>query len=567
MIILIVFLQFLINFSYSVTWSHLNISGLDGENSYSKNSLVSQWILNNDNIRYCVFIEDENFITKEEASIEIKSAFKNWLSSLNFYEKINLYKSKGFFKKINIDKIKTEELNCSFQKNNNNNYKVIALDNKNNLINTDKYITFIFKNENKINFYCQAYYDSNDKKAAKRALCGGSYDILFSIKPDALNKTIISPNLDVNTEIEFNIDFEEHQAIILISNKFGDSYSKVSLRKIKNMSLSQLEEFLTITVPNKVKILNKPYSYNEFIDELETLANFHSVTFTTIIHEIGHAFGLGDEYAGGLQQNNNINYMSSNTNKSIMKDCNIFYPTIDDVIGLTYLFDRLARRNINKRSFTNFNNCEHSIEVNNCVFYENEDFIILANGKRSELNFKINLKKPNIDKITIFDKKLSFDYLSSLIDELSKFSFIKKLELINNSIPGLAENISKLNNIQELTVSYNEIKHFTLDIFSLINLAKLNLSYNEIKIIPDDILKLKNLEYLDLSSNLIKKIPSNIKELEKLKYLNLKNNPLSLIEALAPNLEILAIDLDKLDEASKNLINQYKLNKPNLLIL
>ena len=79
------------------------------------------------------------------------------------------------------------------------------------------------------------------------------------------------------------------------------------------------------------------------LDAKEKCTRFDT-TFSTIVHELGHAFGLGDEYA--FSRTNLIDYTYGpdvrDISKSVMKDGNRLWPTCDDVLGLVFMFDRLS---------------------------------------------------------------------------------------------------------------------------------------------------------------------------------------------------------------------------------
>jgi len=70
---------------------------------------------------------------------------------------------------------------------------------------------------------------------------------------------------------------------------------------------------------------------------------------STLLHEMGHAFGLGDQYDAGLW-NNDVLYSTIKPRKSVMRcDSSVF--TCDDIDGMVSLFYRVKKQSITFKSF------------------------------------------------------------------------------------------------------------------------------------------------------------------------------------------------------------------------
>lgn len=74
-------------------------------------------------------------------------------------------------------------------------------------------------------------------------------------------------------------------------------------------------------------------------------ANYHELywsTYRVLFHELGHAIGLCDTYAGGIEHCDS-EYRSRKHPDSLMKHSNFLYPTDDDRQGVEQLITRFRR--------------------------------------------------------------------------------------------------------------------------------------------------------------------------------------------------------------------------------
>ncbi len=95
--------------------------------------------------------------------------------------------------------------------------------------------------------------------------------------------------------------------------------------------------------PNIIQSVSfaRPSSLRDF--SLHAQLDYRSVfwsTYPSLIHELGHSFGLCDTYEAKLKDACDPNYSSALQPESVMKDSSFFYLTDDDVTGIQRLFLR-----------------------------------------------------------------------------------------------------------------------------------------------------------------------------------------------------------------------------------
>eukprot|EP00833_Pecoramyces_ruminatium_P017410 jgi/Orpsp1_1/1191442/evm.model.d7180000085838.1 len=84
--------------------------------------------------------------------------------------------------------------------------------------------------------------------------------------------------------------------------------------------------------------------------------------------------------------------------------------------------------------------------------------------------------------------------VSTLPNEISKLTKLKKLILNDNSISIIPSTIGELKELEELELGKNNLINFNVNLSKLTKLKKLNLSINDIDSIPSSIGDLENLE-------------------------------------------------------------------------
>jgi len=122
---------------------------------------------------------------------------------------------------------------------------------------------------------------------------------------------------------------------------------------------------------------------------------------------------------------------------------------------------------------------------------------------------------------------VSYNQLSKLDFEFNSSNNILSLFLQHNKISFVAPKFFEyLEKCLKLNISYNLLETFSFSMQGLTNLRNLDLSHNKILTVPDEIKYLKNLSTLDLSNNSITSLPASLNELTKIEQLYVRNNRL-----------------------------------------
>jgi len=484
---IVIFLILLVNIKTVYPWSHKLLA--------LKQANFAIMLIDKKPLRYCSFIFDENLISKESAKMQINQAIFNWLKAINFYDKtINIYDKNLSI--INISEIEIKEISCSLKEGKDSFFRIEGRDKDNNtIIKSSDYISFFFSSRFNYSFYRQG------------AISGieGKYIVL-----------------------------EEDQGIIGI--QINDSYDD-TIKKIPDKD--KINYYLGDFVYQKINELygnsDSPlYYYGHFIDDINYKGKLTwNDTYSTILHEIGHAFGLGDEYGDGFVKNNEKHMSALRFKDSVMRSGLILFPSIDDVIGLVYLFDRLVNIDYSKRSF-NFKNYSTNLYNNEINFVkrgikiEYDTRSSLANRKhRISLNYdKVDYNHFTLNIFPLLKENFEYRYYSD-----SSRIYLGSLSITNSNLFYLPKGFY-FETLDFLDLSNNNLINIPSDIFRLINLEVLNLNNNSIKEIPAEISKLINLEVLLLENNKITELPKELLSLEKLKYIRLRNNNLKEIKSL-----------------------------------
>lgn len=169
----------------------------------------------------------------------------------------------------------------------------------------------------------------------------------------------------------------------------------------------------------------------------------------------------------------------------------------------------------------------------------------ILNYKNSNTSFLINLRGINYNKelektligleqLNPFSRlktrekinyiNLDSCELTSVPEEVFKFSNLSALSLDNNYLTTLPNSIINLHNLKRLYLSNNKIKILPSNMGCLTSLESIYLSYNQIESLPLSFENLKNLRSLYLKNNNLKTIPGTFRAL-KLSTFDLRNNP------------------------------------------
>ncbi|WP_258101417.1 leucine-rich repeat domain-containing protein [Marinoscillum pacificum] len=157
---------------------------------------------------------------------------------------------------------------------------------------------------------------------------------------------------------------------------------------------------------------------------------------------------------------------------------------------------------------------------------------------------QINLSHLELDKLEgpILNKQLHAIILDdNNFDRIPVFkfsSYLKYINLNNNSFKILSKDFEKYKNLWALSISNNQLTQLDINFKKLKNLEYLDLSFNYLSHIPNSISELHNLKTLNLSYNKLKTIPKELLTLKNLSYLNIEGNDYSQseIEEIQKNL-------------------------------
>jgi hypothetical protein len=266
----------------SLMWSHLKID-IDNNSACPSSSLIPKWIIDNQQIKYCVVLLDENRKNSlDTLRLQIEHAIGNWLSSINQYG-FDVYK--GRRRKINLARTQIMyQANC---------------------VNDGNTLVFLFIEEGRSLYGC----NQND-----------------------INK--------LQGEAKKTMDKLSSNPFITISSYYPDTILRMK-RNFKDNPQQALRDG-TLRASKDINYTSKEFC-NDYLAPLTGKDCSDYTTFNVIMHELGHAFGLSDEYGNDVFKDTKFRTEISYLSKSIMRDCNRLWPTCDDVQGLVFMFDRLSR--------------------------------------------------------------------------------------------------------------------------------------------------------------------------------------------------------------------------------
>ncbi|GEM_PF-1049523 len=146
----------------------------------------------------------------------------------------------------------------------------------------------------------------------------------------------------------------------------------------------------------------------------------------------------------------------------------------------------------------------------------------LYNLNKIKMFFDDPSNRPAIEWVT--EIELSERGIKAIPRQLSKFSNLQSLKLMNGEISFIPEWIGNLKNLRFLDLSFNCIQKIPDSLGNLTNLLKLDLRNNQINAIPDSLGRLTKLGSLDLGNNQIRTIPTTLSQLTKLYDFAINNN-------------------------------------------
>ena len=178
-----------------------------------------------------------------------------------------------------------------------------------------------------------------------------------------------------------------------------------------------------------------------------------------------------------------------------------------------------------------------------------------------DLYQKENKGKIKIEENSIVYLDASKIVLDSIYSSIGSFKNLRKLHLEDNGLENLPKEIGNLENLEILYLDNNNLKTLPKEIGALENLEELYLGENKLKELPKEIGNLKNLKTLYLDRNKLENLPKEIGNLKNLEILYLDNNHLKTLPkeiGNLENLEELSLWNNQLDQESKNLLNELR---------
>jgi hypothetical protein len=268
-------------------WSHQRMDVIEDKYSCNSSKFITSWIVNKKPFKYCISVTDKSkkFYELEGLKIQIDLAVKNWLTSIS-QNNFDVRDKTGT--KIDLTKVQTlYQENCD---------------------NDGQTLLFIFNDFSQGRYGCNLE-DLKNLPAPVQAI---------------IKKYPADPFLVIGDPDTFYRMYTSSSPSSLTA--FSKTLKEVSEKASKDVAYTS-----DVFCEQNLKL-----NAGEACPDFDT-------SFSVITHELGHAFGLGDEYISDPriesdQYGSGAKYLS----KSIMLDCNRIWPTCDDAVGLVFMFDRTA---------------------------------------------------------------------------------------------------------------------------------------------------------------------------------------------------------------------------------
>lgn len=165
-----------------------------------------------------------------------------------------------------------------------------------------------------------------------RTACEGSYNLLIHVGEENKWKGLGSYQLS-------SWDKSHYFSLIKFDSGFVSTYgdAKTPITDFRAFSRAPASESAQL----KLVSLDEPQTVQAFAktQNLDPSMVFWS-TYPSLIHELGHSFGLCDTYDATIKDQCDPAYSSSAQPSSVMKDSTYFYLTPDDVTAIQRLFQR-----------------------------------------------------------------------------------------------------------------------------------------------------------------------------------------------------------------------------------
>jgi hypothetical protein len=223
---------------------------------------------------------------------------------------------------------------------------------------------------------------------------------------------------------------------------------------------------------------------------------------------------------------------------------------------------------ISNRVENGVDNSKKLIEVNGKTLYLKDYNIILEIEDYLSIRF-FEYSYCRFGKIEMFYTSFlgfSQEQMDKLIELLSQFTSLEKLNLNNNSLSHISPKIGAIKGLKQLFLQSNQLYSLPKTFENLSSLTHLYLHFNRFEIFPPEILKLPKLSVLTLNNNNIRNIPEALVKLDSLKILTLHSNYLETIpENLGemPNLEFIPIAKQNILSLTQTSIIAYSIHIHN----
>ena len=166
-----------------------------------------------------------------------------------------------------------------------------------------------------------------------RASCTGSFNLLVQLGEEKRWKALGSYQLS-------SWDRSHYYSLVKFDSGFASAYGGVKtpitdfgqFSRAPASSESALLKLVSLDEPQTVQAFAKTQN-------LDPSKVFWS-TYPSLIHELGHSFGLCDTYDATIKDQCDPAYSSPSQPSSVMKDSTYFYLTPDDVTAIKRLFER-----------------------------------------------------------------------------------------------------------------------------------------------------------------------------------------------------------------------------------
>lgn len=156
------------------------------------------------------------------------------------------------------------------------------------------------------------------------------------------------------------------------------------------------------------------------------------------------------------------------------------------------------------------------------LLFLSSTFFTIANKEVDTIHY-VTLEQAHsmeIEEVTAID--LSKRKLTALPKELSKYKFLRHLNLSKNKLSEVPEFISSFERLIDIDLSKNNLTVFPTEICKIKSLERLLLSQNPFTHISESIVNLDKLRYIDLWETPLETFPNAFLSMKNLKYIDMR---------------------------------------------